>query len=145
ELERHRELMGLAIAQANYAPIQTTWFRVGTVILHGNQIIATGHTLADGQHAAMVAIGGARRTELLRGATMYTTMEPCSMHGRQHRSCTERIVEAGVACVVIGVKEPTTFENCNGVEELRVAGIDVVHLKFLEEECLRTNIHLLAG
>ncbi|ORX71907.1 hypothetical protein DL89DRAFT_265611 [Linderina pennispora] len=110
--------------------------QVGTVILHGNQIIATGHTLADGQHAAMVAIGGARRTELLRGATMYTTMEP---------SCTERIVEAGVACVVIGVKEPTTFENCNGVEELRVAGVDVVHLKFLEEECLRTNIHLLAG
>jgi deoxycytidylate deaminase len=56
---------------------------------------------------------------------MYTTMEPCSVRLSGNRSCTSRLIEAGVACVVVGEGEPSNFVVCEGTKLLRQAGIKV--------------------
>ncbi|ORX68359.1 cytidine deaminase-like protein [Linderina pennispora] len=142
------ELMDLAIQQASLAqPIETA-FSVGCLLINGSHIISTGYSreLPGNQHAAQCAITKSKtssQAHLVAGATLYTTMEPCSARLSGNTPCSTHIINAGIKKVVIGVKEPSTFSNCQGVVRLREAGIDVVHLKVLEEDCLRPNIHLL--
>ncbi|KAJ2709285.1 hypothetical protein H4R19_004331, partial [Coemansia spiralis] len=98
-------------------------------------------------HAAAAAVVKAQqdpRAYLLPSSTLYTTMEPCSSTLFAKTPCTTHIINARIRQVVIGVKEPPSFDNCQGVETLLAAGIDVVHLHLLQEECLATNIHLLS-
>ncbi|KAJ2062707.1 hypothetical protein GGI17_002214 [Coemansia sp. S146] len=149
EVETYIEFMRLAIMQANLAEPSSNTFNTGVLLVNGTILIGEGHTReahAPQQHAAECAIAKARRSKqayLLRSATMYTTMEPCSSTRMSKVPCTTHIINANIARVVIGVKEPESFVNCKGVETLCAAGIDVVHLKILQEECLATNIHLL--
>ncbi len=75
-----------------------------------------------GPHAevsALVAAGPAAR-----GATLYVTLEPCAHHGRTP-PCTDAIIEAGVARVVIGIEDPDRQVAGRGVAALRDAGIEV--------------------
>ena len=68
---------------------------VGAVIVKGNRIIACGfHSRAGEPHAEAVAL--ARAGARARGATLYSTLEPCSHHGRTP-PCSEAIIAAGVA------------------------------------------------
>ncbi|CEG48380.1 drap catalyzes the third step of the riboflavin biosynthesis pathway [Plasmopara halstedii] len=76
------------------------------------------------------------------GATVYTTMEPCSKRLSANVPCVQSCLRAGVARVVIGVMEPKTFVICNGVQLLQNAGVDVKLLKGLERDCLAPNKHL---
>jgi diaminohydroxyphosphoribosylaminopyrimidine deaminase/5-amino-6-(5-phosphoribosylamino)uracil reductase len=69
--------------------------------------------------AALAAAGVAAR-----GATLYVTLEPCAHHGRTP-PCTDAIVGAGVARVVVGVEDPDPLVAGGGVAALRAAGIDV--------------------
>lgn len=89
-------------------------------------VLSTGHTGATeapgGRHAEIVALdqaGGAAR-----GATMWCTLEPCSHHGRTG-PCTEAIIAAGVARVVVGIEDPDPQVAGRGVAALRAAGITV--------------------
>ncbi|KAI8322487.1 diaminohydroxyphosphoribosylamino-pyrimidine deaminase, partial [Martensiomyces pterosporus] len=140
--EAHIEFMELAIQQASLAqPIETA-FSVGSLLVNGMHIISTGYSreLPGNQHAAQCAIVKSKSTTLAHmvpGCTLYTTMEPCSFRLSGNTPCSTHIINAGIKRVVIGVKEPSTFSNCQGVARLREAGIDVIHLKVLEEECLR--------
>ncbi|KAJ2235700.1 hypothetical protein H4R99_007886 [Coemansia sp. RSA 1722] len=149
EVEAYIELMELAIQQANLArPIETA-FSVGCLLVHGRQIISTGYSreIPGNTHAAQCAIAKSRSTSqahLVRGSVLYTTMEPCSFRLSKNTPCTTHIINAGIKKVVIGVKEPLTFSECQGVRRLLEAGVEVVHLKILEEECLQPNIHLLS-
>ncbi|KAJ2712557.1 hypothetical protein H4R19_002693 [Coemansia spiralis] len=149
EVEEHLAFMGLAIQQAHLAlPIDSA-FNVGSLLVNGRQIIATGYSreLPGNTHAAQCAIEKSKSTQqahLVYGAVLYTTMEPCSSRLSGNPSCSAHIIGAGIRRVVIGVKEPATFSNCQGVARLLEAGIEVVHLKILEERCLRPNIHLLS-
>ena len=75
-----------------------------------------------GDHAeirALAAAGGQAR-----GATLYVTLEPCSHSGRTG-PCTDAIVAAGVARVVVGVEDPDPQVAGTGLARLRDAGIDV--------------------
>ena len=75
-----------------------------------------------GPHAEVAALAAA--ADAARGSTLYVTLEPCAHHGRTP-PCTEAIIEAGVARVVIGVEDPDPIVAGRGVAALRDAGIDV--------------------
>jgi diaminohydroxyphosphoribosylaminopyrimidine deaminase/5-amino-6-(5-phosphoribosylamino)uracil reductase len=76
-----------------------------------------------GPHAEIAALRQAGDRPA-RGATLYTTLEPCAHRGRT-APCTEAIITAGVARVVIGVEDPDPLVAGRGVAALRAAGIEV--------------------
>ncbi|KAJ1960371.1 hypothetical protein GGI12_003839 [Dipsacomyces acuminosporus] len=149
EVEAHIEFMRLAIQQANLAMPVSTSFSVGVIIVNGRQIVSEGYSREyDAEtHAVACSIKKAHRSSslghLLRDSVLYTTMEPCSSTKNRRIPCTTHIINASIDTVVIGVKEPADFVDCKGVETLRQAGINVIHLMLLQDECLETNRHLL--
>ncbi len=75
-----------------------------------------------GLHAEAVALQAAG--DRARGATLYSTLEPCSHHGRTP-PCADAIVAAGVQRVVVGIEDPDPQVSGKGIATLRAAGIDV--------------------
>jgi diaminohydroxyphosphoribosylaminopyrimidine deaminase / 5-amino-6-(5-phosphoribosylamino)uracil reductase len=94
---------------------------VGCVLVHGGTVVGEAwHEVAGGPHAEVLALRQAG--DRARGATAYVTMEPCSHHGRTP-PCTEALIDAGVASVVIGALDPNP--EVDGVGRLRAAGLEV--------------------
>ena len=86
-----------------------------------------------GPHAEIVAMNAARAGgSNLVGATLYSTLEPCSHTGRTG-PCTEAIISAGIARVVAAISDPDTKVAGSGFDALRAAGIDVVTDVLAEE------------
>ncbi|MDQ1437064.1 MAG: diaminohydroxyphosphoribosylaminopyrimidine deaminase [Acidimicrobiaceae bacterium] len=75
-----------------------------------------------GPHAEIVALDAAG--DAARGATLYSTLEPCSHHGRTP-PCTDAVVAAGIARVVIGIEDPDPQVAGQGIAALQGAGIAV--------------------
>jgi diaminohydroxyphosphoribosylaminopyrimidine deaminase/5-amino-6-(5-phosphoribosylamino)uracil reductase len=97
---------------------------VGCVIVRGGRVVGRGHTAACGRpHAEPQAL--AMAGEAARGATVYVTLEPCCFHGRTP-PCTEALIAAGVARVVVATADPDPRVNGAGLRRLREAGIEVV-------------------
>lgn len=111
--------------------------RVGAVIVEDGEIVAEGfHARAGTPHAeraALYALG--RRPK--PGATIVVTLEPCSTHGRTG-ACTEAILAAGIARVVVGATDPNPAHAGRGLEILRERGVEVVS-GVLERECENLN------
>jgi diaminohydroxyphosphoribosylaminopyrimidine deaminase/5-amino-6-(5-phosphoribosylamino)uracil reductase len=81
---------------------------VGAVIVKDGKLIGSGHhRIAGGPHAEIEALKNARAAfpKLIRGATIYITLEPCSTHGRTP-PCTDALIEAGLSRVVYGASDP---------------------------------------
>jgi diaminohydroxyphosphoribosylaminopyrimidine deaminase/5-amino-6-(5-phosphoribosylamino)uracil reductase len=89
------------------------------------EALGEGATESDGgRHGEVVALDAAG--DAARGATLYVTMEPCAHHGRTP-PCVDRILEAGVARVVVGCLDPNPVAE-GGLERLRAAGVETVLL-----------------
>ena len=99
---------------------------VGAVIVSADGSVFEGATEPPGgPHAEVVALEAARRAgAVLRGATLYVTLEPCAHVGRTP-PCTDAIIVAGVSRVVVGIEDPDPLVAGRGVERLRQGGIDV--------------------
>lgn len=79
----------------------------------------------------------------LAGATIYSTLEPCSQRKSRPHPCAELIVAAGIPRVVIAWREPALFvADCVGVELLVDAGVSVAELPELAEAARAINAHL---
>ena len=122
-----REFMDRAIAAGDSVRGTTApnpW--VGCVIVSGldpAQVFEGATAPPGGPHAEVTAL--ARAGELhARGATLFTTLEPCAHHGRTP-PCTDAIIAAGVARVVIAIEDPDPQVAGQGVAALRAAGIEV--------------------
>ncbi|WP_305908216.1 bifunctional diaminohydroxyphosphoribosylaminopyrimidine deaminase/5-amino-6-(5-phosphoribosylamino)uracil reductase RibD [Methylomarinum sp. Ch1-1] len=97
--------------------------RVGCVLVKGQRVIAEGwHRRAGCGHAEVEALA---KTDQAQGATAYVTLEPCSHHGRTG-PCSEALINAGVARVVVAMQDPNPLVGGDGIRKLRAAGIDVV-------------------
>lgn len=94
---------------------------VGAVLVRNGAVVGEGSTEAGGRHGEIAALDAAGKRA--SGATLYVTMEPCAHHGTTP-PCTEAIVVAGVARVVVGSRDPNP-EAAGGVERLREAGVEV--------------------
>ena len=96
---------------------------VGCVLVRDGAPVGEGATEPPGgRHAEVQALDAA--AERARGATAYVTLEPCSHHGRTP-PCADALVEAGVARVVIAVRDPDPDVAGRGIERLRAAGLEV--------------------
>ncbi|HXJ18776.1 MAG TPA: bifunctional diaminohydroxyphosphoribosylaminopyrimidine deaminase/5-amino-6-(5-phosphoribosylamino)uracil reductase RibD [Polyangia bacterium] len=96
---------------------------VGAVIVRGGRIVGQGfHERAGGPHAEVAALANLRGDP--RGTTLYVTLEPCCHTGRTG-PCTEALVKARVARVVVGCRDPNPIVNGRGIARLRRAGIRV--------------------
>lgn len=96
--------------------------RVGCVLVKHERVIAEGwHQRAGSGHAEVEALA---RTDDARGATAYVTLEPCSHHGRTG-PCSDALIEADVARVVIAMQDPNPLVGGAGIRKLREAGIEV--------------------
>ena len=117
---------------------------VGCVIVTTNGQVFVGSTEAPGgRHAEVVALDAARAALAdTQGATVFTTLEPCSHHGRTG-PCTEALVSAGVARVVSAITDPDQLVGGQGFAALRSAGItvEVGLCADLVTEQLRPYIH----
>jgi diaminohydroxyphosphoribosylaminopyrimidine deaminase / 5-amino-6-(5-phosphoribosylamino)uracil reductase len=92
---------------------------VGAVVVRDGEVVGEGwHERKGGPHAEVIALEAAG--EAARGATLYVTLEPCDHHGSQP-PCVDAVIGAGVAKVVVGVKDPTR----DGIARLREAGVEV--------------------
>jgi len=125
----HEAWMRLAIEEAELARGITgdnPW--VGCVIVDPRgQLVGRGHTLGPGEdHAEIAAARDAQARGLtVVGATLYSTLEPCSFHGRTP-ACSKSIAERGIARVVIGMPDPHPRVDGEGARILREAGVDVI-------------------
>lgn len=121
--------MRLAIEEAALARGTTgdnPW--VGCVIVSANgELLGRGHTLGPGEDHAEVAAArdAATRGHRLVGAWLYSTLEPCSFHGRTP-ACSRSIAARGIARVVIGMRDPHPLVDGEGIRILRDAGVDVI-------------------
>lgn len=118
------QAMQLAVetaAQARLRSRPNPW--VGAVITAPGGVISSGATEAPGgAHGEIVALRLAG--ERTRGATLYTTLEPCHHIGRTG-PCTKAIIDAGISRVVVGVVDPDDQVSGRGITALRDAGITV--------------------
>ena len=96
---------------------------VGAVVVSGDREVASGYHRRFGDvHAEAVALDGAR--ERARGATLYVSLEPCAHHGHTP-PCVDRILEAGIARVVVPALDPDPRVNGAGIARLRERGLRV--------------------
>ncbi len=96
---------------------------VGCVLVKDGRVIGRGWTQPGGRpHAETEALR--RAGDAARGATAYVTLEPCSHHGRTP-PCCEALAGAGIARVVMAMRDPDPRVNGRGLAMLRGAGIDV--------------------
>ncbi len=124
--DRFERVMGEAIAAAASVRRSTSpnpW--VGAALMSATgEVLSLGATEAPGgRHAEIVAIDAAGANA--RGATLVVTLEPCSHHGRTP-PCTDAIVAAGIARVVVGVQDPDDRVSGRGIAALRTAGLEVI-------------------
>jgi len=112
--------------------------RVGCVVVKGDDVVAEGwHGKAGQQHAEIMALNTAG--EAAKGATVYVTLEPCCHQGRTP-PCSEALISAEVARVVIAGIDPNGLVAGQGAEQLQAAGIDVDIIEgLLAEEAMALN------
>ncbi len=107
---------------------------VGCVIVHNNVIIGEGYTSSyGGNHAEVNAIRSVVDTSLLKDATLYVTLEPCSHFGKTP-PCANFIIKNNIKKVIIGCVDSNPKVAGKGIKILQEAGCKVV-VGVLEEAC----------
>ena len=107
---------------------------VGAVIVYQNKIIGEGFTSPHGEnHAEVNAINAVENKSLLKEATIFVTLEPCSHFGKTP-PCADLIVKHQLKQVVIGCLDSNSLVAGKGVSHIENAGINVI-VGVLEKEC----------
>ncbi|MFJ6784640.1 dCMP deaminase [Streptomyces yangpuensis] len=141
--------MERAIELSRKCPPAEGAFSVGAIIVG-----ADGTELANGYSRETDAHVHAEESALVKlpaddpclaGATLYSTLEPCSERKSRPLTCTQLILRSPIRRVVIAWREPSLLvADCVGVETLRAQGISVVELPELTVAAREVNSHLLS-
>jgi diaminohydroxyphosphoribosylaminopyrimidine deaminase/5-amino-6-(5-phosphoribosylamino)uracil reductase len=132
-------------------PPSETAFSVGAVLVSAaGQVIATGYSRErdPADHAEEVALAKAGAadpggSDLLAGATLYSSLEPCLHRASRPRPCAELIVAAGIRRVAVAWLEPPVFVTGGGAAWLRRAGVTVAEYPELAAQARAVNTHLI--
>jgi diaminohydroxyphosphoribosylaminopyrimidine deaminase/5-amino-6-(5-phosphoribosylamino)uracil reductase len=111
---------------------------VGSVIVHEGKIIGEGwHNKAGESHAEVNAVNSVKDKSLLKEATIYVSLEPCSHFGKTP-PCCDLIIANEIPNVVIGTVDPFSKVAGNGIKKLIESGKNVT-VGILENECNELN------
>ncbi|KQB39159.1 Riboflavin biosynthesis protein RibD [Flavobacterium aquidurense] len=111
---------------------------VGSVVVYEDQIIGEGwHRKAGEPHAEVNAIQSVKDKSLLKKATIYVSLEPCSHFGKTP-PCCDLIIEHKIPNVVVGTVDPNEKVAGNGIRKLITSGANVI-VGVLENECNELN------
>lgn len=117
-MQRCLTLARLALGKTSPNPL------VGCVIVNQGEIVGEGfHPQAGQPHAEIFALREAG--DRAQGATLYVNLEPCNHFGRTP-PCSEALIQAQVAKVVVGMVDPNPLVAGTGIQRLRDAGIEVI-------------------
>lgn len=123
-----RRWMDRAFELSHQCPPVDAAYCVGAVLVgRDGQLIATGYSREtdDKVHAEEVVLAKSGGMQL-EGATIYSTLEPCSKRVSRPKSCAQQILGTkGIARVVYALPEPLFLQDCQGDEMLRAAGLTV--------------------
>jgi diaminohydroxyphosphoribosylaminopyrimidine deaminase / 5-amino-6-(5-phosphoribosylamino)uracil reductase len=139
--------MRLAVELAWQCPPSSTAYSVGAVVVGTDGSELSRGFSREGDpvvHAEESALGKLSPGDpRLAGATLYSTLEPCSARKSRPRTCTQLIVAAGLRTVVIAWREPALFvADCQGYELLTEAGLVVTELPEFAARAAAPNKHL---
>ncbi len=97
---------------------------VGCILVRDGNSVGEAVTGPGGRpHAEEQAL--ALAGNLAQGSTAYVTLEPCARRSTDAPSCSERLIAAGVTCVLIACQDPSINAAGQGIARLRRAGIQV--------------------
>ncbi|KAG7092578.1 hypothetical protein E1B28_008924 [Marasmius oreades] len=160
-LDSHLRLLRLALDEAkNCTPVPTA-FCVGCVLAYRSTpesepvVLSTGYSrelpgnthaeanaltkfesLSDSDLSQLLGSTALSKRGVLAEADVYTTMEPCSIRTSGLAPCADALISAKIKRCFIGVDEPDDFVNCEGAQKLKLAGVEVLWVDGLQEECL---------
>ncbi|MBQ1084240.1 dCMP deaminase [Nocardiopsis sp. B62] len=136
-----------AVRLSRSCPPSTAAYSVGAVVVaEDGRVLGAGYSRRDDphDHAEEVALRGIDPEDpRLAGATVYSSLEPCSSRASRPRSCTALILATPVRRVVLAWREPALFVDCDGAERLTAAGVTVVERPDLAQGVREVNAHLL--
>ncbi|WP_371593462.1 deaminase [Streptomyces virginiae] len=139
--------MERAIELSRKCPLAEGAFSVGAIIVgadgeelaHGYSRETDAHVHAEESALAKLPVDDPR----LAGATLYSTLEPCSERKSRPLTCTQLILRSPIRRVVIAWREPNLLvADCVGVEALRAENVDVLELPELTKRAREINAHL---
>lgn len=111
---------------------------VGSVIVYNDKIIGEGwHKKAGEPHAEVNAVRSVKDKSLLKKATIYVSLEPCSHFGKTP-PCCDLIIANEIPNVVVGTVDPNEKVAGNGIKKLIATGANVT-VGVLEKECYELN------
>ncbi len=97
---------------------------VGAVVVREGEVVGEGYHHAAGKaHAEILALQAAG--DLSKGATLYTTLEPCCHTKKRTAPCTEAIIKSGILKVISAMEDPNPRVSGQGFQKLKAAGIQV--------------------
>lgn len=143
--DRHRLRQAIELSR-QCTPVDNA-FSVGAVVFDVNgNLISTGYSREEGarSHAEEVALLRAQNADqITQGGTIYSSLEPCGKRASSNKTCTERIIEAGIIKVVFAMREPHTFVTPVSLDRFLAAGVQLVHISEFESDVLEINKHLM--
>ena len=100
--------------------------RVGVVVVRGSEVLGESYRgeTGEGRHAEFGLLDALASVDL-SGATLLTTLEPCSRRNHPKRPCAEQLIDRGISTVFIGLYDPNPLIYREGWRLLRDAGISL--------------------
>ena len=125
DIDRVFEEMAIQEARQSIAEDERVHPRVGAVVVKNGKVVSKAHRGENPKcHAEFIALEGKLPDDLVPGATVYTTLEPCTTRNHPKIPCAQRLIDRRVGRVFIGILDRNPEIRGLGVRALNEAGIE---------------------